>query len=151
MPDPQHTPSYGAIVIEQTDNGPLVLMCGGEHHMSFPKGHQEPGETPEQTARREVLEETCIEIEVDTSFSRTVDSFLPGDERTVTFFLGTSLEGLKEPVLQESELDRVAWVPLEKAPALFAYEPDRHVFEEALAHLHLSADSKDGADNTAMR
>ena len=119
--------------------------------MSFPKGHLEPGETPEEAARREVLEETGIAVEIDTSFSRTVDSFLPGDERTVTFFLGTSLEGLKEPVLQESELDRVAWVPLEKAPALFAYEPDRHVFEEALAHLHLSADSNDHADNTAMR
>ncbi len=138
MTDLKHIPSYGAIVIEPSDDGPVVLMCGGEHHMSFPKGHQEAGEAPEETAYREVLEETGIKVEIDSSFSRTVDSFLPGDKRTVTFFLGKSLEGLKAPVPQESELSLASWVPVKKAPSLISCSPDIQVFKEALAHLGIA-------------
>ena len=138
MTDPKHTPSYGAIVIEPSEDGPVVLMCGGKHHMSFPKGHQEPGECPEETARREVLEETGISVEIDTSFSRTVDSFLPGDERKVTFFLGRSLEGLKDPVPEQEELSLAAWVPIHQAASRISYAPDARVYKEALARLGLS-------------
>ena len=137
MTDLKHIPSYGAIVIEPSDDGPVVLMCGGKHHMSFPKGHREAGENPEETARREVLEETGIKVEIDSSFSRTVDSFLPGDERTVTFFLGESLDGLKTPVPQECELSQASWVPVTEAPSLISYAPDIRVFKEALAYLGL--------------
>lgn len=134
MRDPRHTPSYGAIVLERTADGLMVLMCGGQHHLSFPKGHQEPGEAPEETARREVLEETGITIEVDASFSRTVDSFLQGDERTVTFYLGRSLNGLQEPVPQTDEVKRALWVPVDEAPAQITYEPDRQALADALAY-----------------
>ena len=70
-------PSYGAIVIEESLTGYVVLMVGGFHGWSFPKGHREQGESPEETAHREVLEETGIAVDIDTSFSRTVHSALP--------------------------------------------------------------------------
>ena len=65
MPDKTEIPSYGAVVIEKTPAGFMVLVVGGYHGWSFPKGHQEANETPVETARREVLEETSIDCEPD--------------------------------------------------------------------------------------
>lgn len=118
--------SAGAVVIEDG----LVLLCQGYHGWSFPKGKIEPGETLEQTAIREVWEETAIPIALDTGFTRVVPSAKPGDTRTVTFFRGKSLAGLKEPVLDEVEY--AAWVPVEQALEMIQYAPDRAVLEEAL-------------------
>ena len=68
MPDKTEIPSYGAVVIEKTPAGFMVLVVGGYHGWSFPKGHQEANETPVETARREVLEETGIGVVIDSSF-----------------------------------------------------------------------------------
>ena len=54
--------SCGAVVSRMTENGREILlirhMNGG--HWAFPKGHVEKDETEEQTARREILEETGL-------------------------------------------------------------------------------------------
>ena len=42
----------------------LVRASRAPHHWVLPKGHIEPGETPEQTAEREVLEEAGVDAEV---------------------------------------------------------------------------------------
>ena len=59
--------SCGAVVYAFHHHKPLVLveyMALG--HVSLPKGHMEEGETEEQTAAREILEEV----------SRSVDTFV---------------------------------------------------------------------------
>lgn len=86
--------SYGAVVLEKTHTDYMVLLVTGFNGLSFPKGHIEDGEMPEQTAIREVYEETGIPIALDTAFSRTVESPRSRDRRTVTFYLGRSLVGL---------------------------------------------------------
>ena len=118
--------SCGAVVIEQGH----VLLCQGYRGWSFPKGKIEPGETPEQTAVREVREETGIPIALDGNFAEVVPSAKPGDTRTVTFFLGRSLEGMKQPVAEEVEY--AAWVPVREALDLIRYIPDRKVLEKAM-------------------
>ncbi|MBW3584213.1 MAG: NUDIX domain-containing protein [Euryarchaeota archaeon] len=53
--------SCGTVVYRQDDDGPVYLLLqypGG--HWDFPKGHVEPGESEEETTRREVEEETGI-------------------------------------------------------------------------------------------
>jgi 8-oxo-dGTP pyrophosphatase MutT (NUDIX family) len=53
--------SYGVIPLWQEAEHPQVLLVqhnGG--HWSFPKGHPEAGETPVQTAKRELAEETGV-------------------------------------------------------------------------------------------
>jgi 8-oxo-dGTP pyrophosphatase MutT (NUDIX family) len=42
----------------------LVRASRAPHHWVLPKGHIEAGETPEQTAEREVLEEAGVDAEV---------------------------------------------------------------------------------------
>ena len=105
--------SYGAVVLESTDRGCMVLLVAGFNGLSFPKGHIEENETPEQAAVREVWEETGIRIALDAAFSRTVESPRSRDRRTVTFYLGTSLEGLKEP--RAAEVKEALWLPFDEA------------------------------------
>ena len=124
--------SYGAVVLESTDRGCMVLLVTGYNGLSFPKGHIEKNETPEQAAVREVLEETGIHIALDTAFSRTVESPLSHDRRTVTFYLGASLEGLKEP--RAAEVKEALWLPIDEALSAIRYQPDRDILLQAAAY-----------------
>ncbi|MDO4810431.1 MAG: NUDIX domain-containing protein [Eubacteriales bacterium] len=125
--------SYGAVVLEKTAAGCMVLLVTGYNGLSFPKGHIEANETPEQAAVREVWEETGIHIALDTTFSRTVVSPRSYDRRTVTFFLASSLDGLKKP--HAAEVKEALWLPLNKALSCINYPPDRNVLEQAAAYL----------------
>ena len=62
--------SCGALCFAREDGVEKVLMvkhrAGG--HWAFPKGHVERGETEEQTACREVREETGVKIEIDPGY-----------------------------------------------------------------------------------
>lgn len=124
--------SFGAIVIHVLDGIPHVLVCQGYKGTSFPKGRQEPGETPAQTACREVWEETGISIEVDTEFEAVVPSARPGDKRTVTFFLGRAPAGCVST--NPSEVQYAAWIPVSEAIASIRYPPDRQSLEEAVKY-----------------
>lgn len=128
-------PSYGAVVIQREPDGDYVLMVTGYRGLSFPKGHMEDGEEPCATAVREVKEETGIDIEVDTGISVTVNSALPGDRHTVTFFLGKSLSGKKEPRPQEDEVKEARWVRVEDVPSVMSHQPDIDAFQK-LYHIN---------------
>lgn len=128
LSQPDTVQSCGAIVIAEEQ----VLMVRSRKGWSFPKGHQESGETPVQTARREVFEETGIETEIDSTFSRTVPSILPGDRRTVTFFLGRSPNGCLPPV--SHEVPDARWVPLAEAAEQIPFPLDRAAFLDAVTY-----------------
>lgn len=61
---------YGAICVN--NNGKILLVRGRQSHKwSFPKGHMERGETAESCARRELYEETGLNIDNSyTSFHK---------------------------------------------------------------------------------
>ena len=119
--------SGGAVVIEKNH----VLLCQGYRGWSFPKGKIEQGETLRETAIRETFEETGIRIALEKNFEAVVPSAKPGDTRTVTFFLGRSLDGMKVP--DPDEVEYAAWIPVEKALEMIQYAPDREVLVKALA------------------
>lgn len=121
--------SYGAYVVE---DGCVLMVSGAAGGLSFPKGHIEPGESPKRAAEREVLEETGIAVEVDTSRAWIVPSATPGDKRSVTFYLARSLEGRKEPV--PHEVREALWVPLDQAADRVKFGPDRTMWRAALIY-----------------
>lgn len=53
--------SCGAVILRDTPGGPRVLMLRVFRHWDFPKGLMEAGEESQQTARREVREESGID------------------------------------------------------------------------------------------
>lgn len=52
--------SCGAVILRDTPDGMRVLMLRVFRHWDFPKGLMEAGESPKQTALREVREESGI-------------------------------------------------------------------------------------------
>lgn len=122
-------PSFGAVVIEDG----AVLMVLNRYGWSFPKGHIEAGETPAQTAVREVFEETGVHVEVVPEVSESVPSAHPDDTRTITFFLARSLDGSAPAVPQAGEVQDAQWVAIEDVPERIRFAPDREAFLRLLA------------------
>ena len=119
--------SYGAVVY-QYKNGQIVYLI--EHmalgHVSLPKGHIEKGETPVMCAKRELKEETNLDVEIDTSFQYVI-TYLPKPDvsKDVTFFLGTPTTLDLKPQLEEVE--SLEWVTLNQALSLFTFQTDKDV------------------------
>ena len=79
---------------------------------SIPKGHIEAGETEEQTALRELFEETGLTANLDLSRSASIEYRISSFARKmVTFYLG-EVEG--SPKTRIGEIERFKWVTAEK-------------------------------------
>ncbi|QDQ98870.1 NUDIX hydrolase [Tomitella fengzijianii] len=93
---------------------------------SMPKGHVEAGETVEQTAMREIAEETGISGEVLASLG-SIDYWFVSDGRrihkTVHHFLLRYQGG--ELSDEDYEVSEVAWVPLGELSGRLAYADER--------------------------
>ena len=75
---------------------------------SLPKGHMEAGETEEQTALRELWEETGLTAKLDTNRRAAIEYPISHIARKqVVFYLG-QVEG--EAMLPEKEIEKFKWV-----------------------------------------
>ena len=86
----------------------LILFQCGSRTWSFPKGHMEPGETEQQTALRELFEETGLETEL-ISGAKAVTEYpiSPISRKQVVLFAG---EVRREPALRDGEIEFCRWV-----------------------------------------
>src|SRR5438046_8343836 len=113
------TSAGGLVVADDGVNEPRAALIGrtdrrGRLLWSLPKGHIEEGETPEQTAVREVAEETGISSTVVRPLG-TIDYWFVADNRrihkTVHHFLLQATAG--ELSDADIEVTEVAWVALD--------------------------------------
>ena len=116
--------------------------------LALPKGLVDPGEKPEQTALREVREETGIEatlitklIDIKYVYVRTWSN----SERVfkiVSFYLFRYESGRIDDVTEAMriEVKRALWIPLAGATKLLAYSNERKVVR--LAEEYVAAHSE---------
>ncbi len=127
--------SCGALVVRCGEHEPEILLIkhnGG--HWAFPKGHVEGNETEEETALREVKEETGLEVKLDTRYREMVTfSPAPRTMKDVVYFAATVVGGVETPQL--SEVSDVRWVPFSKAERFITFENDRHLFHKIQSFL----------------
>jgi 8-oxo-dGTP pyrophosphatase MutT (NUDIX family) len=111
--------------------------------LALPKGLVDPGEKPEQTALREVQEETGL---VATPITKLADIKYVyvrswGDQqrvfKIVSFFLLRYESGEIDDLSREMrvEVRRAFWIPAEEAPRRLAYRGERDVVRRALLYL----------------
>jgi 8-oxo-dGTP pyrophosphatase MutT (NUDIX family) len=135
-----HETSAGGLVIDGID-GPkddqVAALIGridrrGRMLWSLPKGHIEMGETAEQTAIREVAEETGIQGSVLAALGSIDYWFVTEGRRvhkTVHHYLMKFSGG--ELSDEDIEVSEVAWVPLRELRSRLAYADERKLAEVA--------------------
>jgi 8-oxo-dGTP pyrophosphatase MutT (NUDIX family) len=140
-----HETSAGGLVIDGID-GPredqVAALIGrldrrGRMLWSLPKGHIEQGETAEQTAIREVAEETGIQGSVLAALGSIDYWFVTEGSRvhkTVHHYLLRFSGG--ELSDDDIEVSEVAWVPLHELPSRLAYADERKLAEVAGELIH---------------
>jgi 8-oxo-dGTP pyrophosphatase MutT (NUDIX family) len=119
-----------------------VIRPGGrpEGLWALPKGLIGPGESPEETALREVGEETGLEATPLQKLGDVKYVYTWAGERVfkiVSFYLFRYRSGRIGDIEPEQriEVDEARWLPLEEAPKLLAYKGEREMAAKALAAL----------------
>jgi len=114
--------SCGVVVLRITADGSLLLMLRSFAHWDFPKGMQEAGESPMETALREVCEETTID---DLSFPwgfNSIDTGPYSNRKTARYFVGrtefSDIELPVNPLLGRAEHEDWRWVNKDQALTL---------------------------------
>ncbi|MFQ6027384.1 MAG: NUDIX hydrolase [Dehalococcoidia bacterium] len=129
--------SAGGIVYREVDGKIETVLCGRDLPVrwSLAKGTPDPGETMEQTALREVREETGLEVEIQEPI-KSIDYWFADREgavryhKTVHFYLMVPIGGDTDQ--HDPEFDVVQWFPSEEALHTLAYANEVEVLRRAL-------------------
>lgn len=131
--------SCGAVVYIQHKEGIKYLLLHYEAgHWDFPKGNQEKNEKEEQTAAREIKEETGIEdIEFVNGFKETIKYFYKRNGETVykevVFFLAQSVS---DKVTLSKEHIGYAWASYENALKKLTFNTAKELLRKANQFLY---------------
>ncbi len=104
----------------------------GDLAWGLAKGGIEAGESLEDAAVREVLEETGYTAEIESSLGETRYFYVWEETRirkTVHFFLMRCTGG--DPDDRDDEMEEIRWFPLERALRRAAYRGEREVLGRA--------------------
>ncbi len=105
--------SCGVIPVrENQGQKEYLILQQGNGSWSFPKGHMESGESEEQTALRELLEESGLTAELVPDTRVTCEYVIPPFiKKQVVLFLG-KVDG--KVILQTSEVMKYRWVHVDE-------------------------------------
>jgi 8-oxo-dGTP pyrophosphatase MutT (NUDIX family) len=123
------------VVLRYTSTGFEVVLCyrASENLWALPKGTPKDGESRVETARREVTEESGLEVESGPSLGENRYSFGRDGfiyEKVVYFYLMSSVGG--DTALHDEEFDLVEWVPVEQAMEQLTFKNESRIVEKAL-------------------
>ena len=129
--------SAGGVIYRRRDHQVEVALIHTGKRWGLPKGHVEKGERVEETAVREVREETGLLGKLDRklgqiSYSYRAKSSDGGPIRIakqVTFFLLEYLEG--EVHGHDYEVDEARWFPLDEAFTTLSFATEQKMMRRA--------------------
>ncbi|MCY4640669.1 MAG: NUDIX hydrolase [Chloroflexi bacterium] len=134
----------GGIVYRRGPSGVEVVLVGRSRQelWALPKGKPEPGESLEETARREVEEETGLRVEIERDVGEIRYVYTePGGARVakvVHHYLMTAVSG--DPGDHDDEYDVVAWMPAPRALRRLTHDNERDMLGLALELVALGRD-----------
>ncbi len=123
----------GAVVTREGREGREVLLVHRPKYddWSFPKGKQDPGEHITNTAVREVLEETGVEIRLGRPLRPQLYTVSGGRAKTVHYWVGHVLgeDDVSSYQINE-EVDDLGWFPPGKAAERLTYLDDIDLLDQ---------------------
>lgn len=129
--------SSGGVVYRKVGGEIETVLCGRDNPVrwSLAKGTPDPGETLEQTALREVREETGLEVEIEEPI-QSIDYWFSDREsdvryhKIVHFYLMNAVGG--DTNQHDPEFDVVQWFACDEALQTLAYANEADVLRKAL-------------------
>jgi tRNA nucleotidyltransferase (CCA-adding enzyme) len=128
--------SCGAVVYKKIgkDIEFLSVKSKKNGHYGFPKGHVEKGETEEETAKREVFEETGLDIILLDEFRAKIKYPLYESKiKEVVLFIGQAPEQIV--CIQQDEIEEYKWLNYDDMINLLTYESSKRVLTEVKGFL----------------
>ena len=132
--------SMGGVVARVSGDDVEIVICGfdaqpGHVIWGLPKGTPENGETQEQTALREVSEETGLRVGIEQfidSIEYCFERYGDGApcHKVVHFYLMSASGG--DLSLHDHEFDYVRWLPASDAMKTLTYDNEVRIVENAL-------------------
>ena len=124
--------------------------------LALPKGLVDQGEKAEQTALREVREETGVEATLITKLADIKYFYVRswGDKqrvfKIVSFFLLLYCSGRIGEISEEMriEVERALWMPLEEATERLTYKGERDVLKKAQEYLRAHPELQESKPET---
>ena len=128
---------------EPSDSGKSAKKGARKVTLALPKGLVDPGEKPDQTALREVGEETGLTASVVTKLTDIKYVYVRswGDKqrvfKIVSFYLLRYESGAIDDVTDAMrvEVKQALWIPLDEAVKKLAYRGERDVVRRAQQYL----------------
>ncbi len=145
----QYDVSAGGVVVRCTPDARLeVVICrrAATGLCALPKGTPEPGETREETALREVREETGLSVAIigdlgSVRYTFTAEGVLH-DKRVYHYLMEPTGGSVDD---HDSEFDSVEWLPLEPATLVrMTYDTDVEILNRAIFAMANNPDEADG-------
>ena len=129
--------SAGGVVYRRVDGQIEAVLCGRDSPVrwSLAKGTPDVGESLEETALREVREETGLDVKLDSSLG-SIDYWFAGRDnevryhKTVHFYLMSPVGG--DTDRHDPEFDVVRWFPFCEALKVMTYPNEAQVLRRAL-------------------
>ncbi len=136
--------SAGGVVIKGKGDAVYVVLASrrtrqGDLVWGLPKGAVEVGEKPDETAIREVREESGLVAEIRAPLGDISYWFVWGGDRVrkrVSFYLMEAVGG--DVSEHDHEMEEVRWFPLAKAIRSAAYPSEQDVIRRAAESLGVS-------------
>ena len=133
--------SAGGIVVRYESDQPWLVVGSRRRERdgrtwTLPKGTPNAGETREQTAIREVEEETGLTVRITGPLDSIEYWFVQSGTRihkTVHYFLMEPIGG--DLARHDHEFDEVRWIPFDAAPTMLTFETERNLVAQAAALL----------------
>ena len=123
----------GGLVWRETPTGRELALIHRERYndWTLPKGKRETGESWQETALREVLEETGLKVKLG-QFAGSLGYSVNGIPKVVLFW-HMKLAGPAK-FRPNSEVDQMIWLPFEQALEKITYQDEIRLLKAAYPH-----------------